>query len=62
MPVSEAKRRANDKYDAKTYERLSVKVKKGQREEIQTFAKAQGESVNGLINRLIKEAMNSSSS
>ena len=57
MSISEARKRANKKYDAKTYERINLMVKKGEKEKIRAFAAARGESVNGFINRLIREAM-----
>ena len=57
MPLSEARKRANAKYNQKAYDRLEVKVKKGKKEEIREFAAAQGESLNAFINRAIAEAM-----
>lgn len=56
-PISEAKKRANAKYNAKAYDRLEVKVHKGQKEIIVEHAKAHGESLNAFINRAIREAM-----
>ena len=56
-PVSEAKKRANAKYNAKAYDRVEIKVRKGEKEKIRAFAASRGESVNGFINRLIREAM-----
>lgn len=57
MPLSEARKRANAKYNQKAYDRIEVKVKKGKKEEIREFAEAQGESINAFINRAIMEAM-----
>ena len=37
--------------------RVSVRIKEGEKERIQAFAEANGETVNGFINRLIAEAM-----
>lgn len=51
---SEAKIRANNKYNSKTYDRISLVVPKGYKEKIQTYALEHGESINGLINRLIE--------
>ena len=53
MPISEARHRANEKYNAKAYDEIKVRVLKGQKEEIQAAAKANEESVNGFITRLI---------
>ena len=61
-PMSEARKRANKKWNdenmAKKYERIQLVVPKGRKEEIEAFAKERGESVNGLMNQLVREAMN----
>ena len=57
MPVSEARKRANAKYNLKAYDRVELKVKKGKKEEIRIFAEQNGESLNAFINRAISEAM-----
>lgn len=56
-PISEARRRANEKYNAKAYEEIKVRVSKGKKEIVQAHAEAIGASVNGFINRAIDEAM-----
>lgn len=58
MPVSEANKRATAKYNAKAYDRLEVKVKKGQKAVIQEYVKSKGLSLNGYINGLIESDMN----
>lgn len=57
MAQSKAHARASARYNAKNYERLAISVYKGQREQIQAHAQANGESLNGYINRLITEDM-----
>jgi len=57
MPLSEARKRANAKYNQKAYDRVELKVKKGKKEEIRLFAESRGESLNAFINRAIAEAM-----
>ena len=42
-------------YNQKAYDRISVTVPKGKKEEITAAAARSGESVNGLINRLLQE-------
>lgn len=49
--------RAQNKYNAKTYDRITLVVPKGKKDEIRAFAEKNGESVNGFINRLINETM-----
>jgi predicted HicB family RNase H-like nuclease len=58
MPVSAAKIKANAKYSAKAYERISLVVKKGKREEIKAYAESSGKSLNGYITGLIEKDMN----
>lgn len=57
MPVSKAQQRAVNKYMAANYDRINLTVPKGKKETIQAHAAAQGESVNGFINRAIDEVM-----
>lgn len=54
--VSEAQRRATEKYLQKL-EEIKVRVPKGSKETIQAHAEAHSESVNGFINRAISETM-----
>ena len=46
-----------DRYNAKAYDDIRVRVPKGEKERIQAFAEANGETINGFINRLIQEAL-----
>ena len=57
MPVSKAQQKATNKYISKAYDRENLTLPKGQKDEIQAHAAAQGESVNAFINRAISEAM-----
>lgn len=55
-PLSDARKRANDKY-IKTLDEIKVRVPKGHKAKIQAHAEQKGESVNAFINRAINEAM-----
>lgn len=55
--VSKAQQRAVHKYVKANYDRLELTVPKGKKEIIKTHAEAQGQSVNGFINRAIDETM-----
>ena len=57
MPVSEARRRANEKYNAKAYDQILLRVKKGKKEVIQAHADSRGESMAAFITRAIQETM-----
>ena len=37
MPISEARKRANAKYNLKAYDRIELKVSKGKKEKIRLF-------------------------
>ena len=54
---SEARIRANNKYNDKAYDRINIAVPKGQKDTIKAHAEACGESVNGFVNRAIAETM-----
>ena len=57
MPVSKAQQKAVTKYVKAKYDRFGLTMRKGQLDAIKAHAEAQGESVNGFINRAIDEAM-----
>lgn len=46
MAYSDAQREATERYNRKTYERIELKVKKGQKDYIQKAAASVGKSVN----------------
>lgn len=48
---------SHNKYIAKAYDRINLTVYKGEKEIIQAHAIERGESVNGFINRAIKETI-----
>lgn len=57
MGVSKAQIKAQNKWVAKTYDRINLTVAKGEKETIQTHAASRGESTNAFINRAIAETM-----
>ena len=57
-PISEARRRANEKYDAKAYDKFLVRVKKGEKAEMEKAAKVSPEgSLNGYVVNAVKQRM-----
>ena len=54
MAYSESQKRAVKKYNEKAYDEIKVRVKSGGKKIIQEYAEANGETVNGLINRLLE--------
>lgn len=57
MTASKAQQKAQNKWIAKSYDRINLTVPKGTKETIQAHAEAHSESVNGFINRAITETM-----
>lgn len=57
MAYTKATMKAVDKYVKNNYDSFLVRVPKGRKEEIESFAKERGESVNGLMNMLLRDAM-----
>jgi len=55
MPMTEARKRANKKYDAKAYDLISFRFPKGKKAKLQAFAANRGESLNGFLNRAIDD-------
>ena len=57
MAYTKAQMRATQKYNDKTYDRIEFKTPKGQKPELQAHAAVMGESLNGFVNRAIREAI-----
>lgn len=53
MAYSDAQNKAVQRYISKTYDQVSLRIPKGQREKIQTYADQLGKSLNGYIVDLI---------
>lgn len=54
MALSEARKRANAKYNAKAYDRIQLVVKKGQKQAIQDIAEEQGVSLNSYTKQALQ--------
>lgn len=54
MPVSKAQIKATNKYNTNAYDRLNIMIPKGKRDVVKAFADEHGESINGLINNLLR--------
>lgn len=57
IAISKAQQKAVAKYDAKAYDKTLLRLPKGRLDVVRTHAAAQGESVNGFINRAINHEM-----
>ena len=54
---SQARIKANNRYNAKTYDRISIAVPKGHKAAIQAHAQSRNETVNGFICRAVAETL-----
>ena len=54
MATTKAQQRAVNKYIKKNYDSLRIVVPKGRKAEIEAHAQRKGESVNGLVNALLR--------
>ena len=54
---AKATTRAKNKYNAANYDSLRIVVPKGRKQAVEAHAKSKGESVNGLVNALLRRDM-----
>lgn len=57
MATSEAQKKATVKYKEKAYKRIPLDVRIEEYEELKAYCDRSGESINGFIRRIIKEAI-----
>lgn len=58
MALSDAHKRAVAKYNAANYDRVELRLPKGQKEELKAHAETMGdESLNAFVNRAIRETL-----
>lgn len=57
MPASKAQIEATNRYNAKKYDSLRIVIPKGLKGAVEAHAKGKGESVNGLVNELLRADM-----
>lgn len=57
MAISDARRRANEKWQKEKAEDIKFRVPKGKKFLIQEHTKKTGESVNAFLNRAVDEAI-----
>lgn len=57
MAIRESQRKAVAKYNAANYDRIELKVPKGQKQILAEYAAGNGESLNAFAYRAMREAM-----
>ena len=60
MKYSDAQKEATARYNKKTYDRINIIVRKGQRQIIKDYAARQGKSLNRFICDLVDAELNKS--
>ena len=46
-----------DRWNAKAYDDLRIRVPKGRKDDIEAYAKEQGGSINGMVNNFLRNAL-----
>ena len=57
MPASKAQQRAVAKYMAANYDEIKIRIPKGRKANIEAYVKAHEESINGLMNGLLRNTL-----
>lgn len=55
--ITPAQRKAVSKYESKNYDKVLVRMPKGERDRIKAHAESQDETLNGFVTRAIYETM-----
>ena len=55
--MSKTSNTVKDRWNNKAYDDIRIRVPKGQKQAVEAFAREQGESVNGMVNTLIRAKM-----
>ena len=54
MPVRKSQQDAVNRYIGKNYDRVNLTLPRGRKQDVEAHASAKGESVNGLVNDLLR--------
>ena len=57
MPVTKSQQRAVAKYMKANYDEMKIRLPKGQKQAVEAHAKQRGDSLNGLVNSLLRMEM-----
>ena len=55
--MGKASTKAQNRYIAKSYDRIQIVVPKGRKADIESYVEAHGQSINGLVNDLLRQAL-----
>lgn len=62
MPKTKTSSAVKRRYNDKTYARLNIFIPKNRKEQVEEYAKTHDGSINGLINRMLRDEMGISES
>ena len=62
MPMSEARKRANKKWDEKNIRTVTARIRKETAEQLKEYAEQHGTTVNRILSDYIKELLSSENS
>ena len=57
MPATKSQQKAVNKYMKTNYDRLNIMLPKGRKRTVEAYAKARGESINNLVNILLRNEL-----
>lgn len=57
QPYTKARKEGNRRWDANNLDRISIAIPKGQKQAVEAHAQSKGQSVNGLVNALLRADM-----
>lgn len=60
MPVSDAKKKANAKWDSENMTTIGCKIKKGQAENFKVYCESQGKTSNAVLREFVLTCINES--
>lgn len=49
--------KVKDRYNAKAYDEMKIRVPKGKKALVEAYTKEHGESINGLVNNLLRNIL-----
>lgn len=55
--MSKTSSTVKNRYNAKAYDQLPIRIPKGMKKAVEAHAKSKGESVNGFVNTLLRSNM-----
>ena len=55
--MSKTSNAVKDRWNTKNYDDLRIRIPKGRKADVETYASTHGETVNGLVNKLLRQLL-----